>query len=73
MSKLEVSTSRERAMNLTAGGVQEVVRVAWRAKGARRWSSFLIVPDEGQPLDELERFAVGAAEKVAEQRGVRLH
>lgn len=62
---IEVETSRERCFNLSAGGRVDVVRVRWRVKGTRRWASFLLIPDEGQSLDELEQNAEAAAAKVA--------
>jgi len=58
---IQVKTSREQALNLTAGSAPEVLRVRCRYEGTRLWSSFLLVPDEDQTLDFLEVYAADAA------------
>lgn len=72
--EVEVETERTMAYNLTAGkgngeGRREVLRVRYRGTGNRRWSTFLLVPDPGQSIDELEDHAEDAARRVAEIRG----
>lgn len=58
---LEVKTERDRAWRLNDGAQSEVVRVLYRKPPTRRWTRFLLVPDEGQSLEELEAHATEAA------------
>ncbi len=59
--RLEVRTEREQTISLSNGRRQMVVRVLYRRPPTRRWTRFLLVPDEGQDVDALERHAVEAA------------
>lgn len=60
-SELEVKTERDTAFGLAEGGTIDVIRVMYRKPPTRRWTRFLLVPDEGQPLEELEQYAPDAA------------
>jgi hypothetical protein len=64
MLGLEVRSSTERMLNLTSGAWALGVRVRWRAHGRRRWSTFLLWPDEGQAIEELLEHAADAADRV---------
>ena len=62
-TELEHRTTIEQALPLRAGDYEgPVVRVAYRPFGTRRWTRFLLVPDEGQSIDELRDFAGMAAQ-----------
>lgn len=67
MVELEVKTERDRQLWPEH---REVVRVLYRPLGTRRWTRFVIVPDPGQSLDELERNAARAAEQHYARVGV---
>lgn len=59
---LEVKTERDKALALFPGSYSGIVlRVRCRWKGTRRWSQFLLVPDEGEGYDALEAKASAAA------------
>lgn len=49
-----------------------VLRVRCRYAGERRWHRFLIVPDEGQDLDELAWHAEAAARAYLGERCCRI-
>ena len=49
MSVIDVQTSRD--VNLLTGA--EVVRVRYRERGTRLWTKLIVVPGEGQSVDEL--------------------
>jgi len=50
-ARVQVETKRD--INLLTG--QEIVRVRYRREGVRRWTRLVVVPDEGQTVDELLR------------------
>lgn len=52
-ARMQLTVETGRDVNLLTG--EEVVRVRYRAKGTRRWTRLLVVPDEGQTVDELLR------------------
>ena len=58
---LEVKTEREKVIGLASGEKEDAVRVSYRQPPTRRWTRFLLIPDEGQPLEELEKYAHDAA------------
>lgn len=58
---LEVKTEREKVIGLASGGQEDAVRVSYRQPPTRQWTRFLLIPDEGQPLEELEEYAHDAA------------
>lgn len=57
MPALEVRTEPERVTNLTTGEVMDALRVKYRKPGKRRWTKFLVVPDEGQTIDDLKNLS----------------
>lgn len=67
---VEVRTEREEAMELFPNSYAGVVlRVFWRIAGTRRWSKFLLVPDEGEGYAELEAKAEAAVRAYLRSRG----
>ncbi len=61
MSALEVKTERDEAIGLAGGYRGPVVRVLYRQPPTRRWTRFLLVPDDGQSVEFLEEAAYDAA------------
>lgn len=66
--ELEVRTSVEPVWHVTRGDELLALRVAYRPAGARKWQAFLLVPDPGQTIAELERHANVAAQLVHARR-----
>lgn len=59
---LQVKTEREGAWILgKPQSMLTVVRVRYRPNARGRWRTFLLVPDKGQPLEQLEELAEHAA------------
>lgn len=62
MTAVEVRTERDVAIGLFPSSYSgDVLRVFCRLAGTRRWSKFLLVPDEGEGYAELEAKAPLAA------------
>jgi hypothetical protein len=62
LADLEVRTERDTAIALFPSSFSgDVLRVHCRVRGTRRWSRFLLVPDEGEGYAELEAKAPLAA------------
>lgn len=54
----EIQTEEDRAIPLRLGGYDgPILRVKYRVNGKRLWTKILIVPDEGQTLDDLRMLA----------------
>ena len=68
---LDVRTERDTAIGLGDGWRGEVVRVKYRKPPTRRWTTFLLVPDDGQTIEELEANATDAAILHAAKVGAR--
>jgi hypothetical protein len=74
VSAVEVKTERDEAIPLRKGDYKgPVVRVRCRYVGTRRWTTFLLVPDEEFDIEELEDNAEYAAESYLASRSTNSH
>ena len=60
MGDLQVRTAKEYDFS----GKREVVRLRWRERGARRWNSRIVVPQEGQTVGYIMNHATVIAEAL---------
>jgi 2-keto-3-deoxy-L-rhamnonate aldolase RhmA len=61
VTAIEVETELDEAVSFRGGARTVVVRVRYRAEGTRRWTRFLIVPEEGQTIADCVDHARDAA------------